>query len=187
MRRRPGPFDPSTGQVHVLAERCSTCVFHPGNLMHLHPGRLKDLIDTNVRNDSALTCHSTLPNNDSRAQPAVCRGFYDAYPTMPLKVARALDAVTYDPAPPPKEGHHLMTDNTERYYGAENATVERVRRYLVENFVDVSDARASALIGDHRDLVNTGIAMVSHAAYVGDQIADREELVWIEDEAGDDA
>lgn len=99
---RPGPYDPATGRVHVLADRCTTCVFRPGNLMHLNPGRLKDLIETNTASGSALTCHATLADWDAPAPPAVCRGFYDAHPTPPLLLAAALDMITFDPAPPPE-------------------------------------------------------------------------------------
>lgn len=98
--RRPGPFDPVTGRVHVLDQRCSTCVFRPGNLMHLHPGRLKNLIETNTANGSALTCHVTLAEWDAPVPPAVCRGFYDTHPTLPLLLAAALDMITFDPPPP---------------------------------------------------------------------------------------
>lgn len=90
-----GPY--RGGRVHVLAEKCPTCVFWPGNRMHLHEGRLKDLVQQNVDADSALTCHSTLADGFAKAPPAVCRGFYDAYDTTPLQVARRLGLVVEDP------------------------------------------------------------------------------------------
>lgn len=92
-----GPF--RDGRVHVLAERCSTCVFHSGNRMHLSEGRLKDLVQQNLDADSALTCHSTLDTWPGDAPPAVCRGFFDAYETTPLKWAKRLGMVEFDPAP----------------------------------------------------------------------------------------
>lgn len=85
--------------MHVLNERCSTCVFRPGNLMELSPGRLKTLTQANVNNDSALTCHQTL----GTSCPAVCRGFFDAYPTMPLRLAAAMNVLIFDPASPEHE------------------------------------------------------------------------------------
>lgn len=94
------------GTVHVLADRCSTCVFRPGNLMSLQPGRLAQLARDNIAADSALTCHQTLPYaTDYDAPPAVCRGFYDAYAdqTLPLRLARAMDLITIDPLPTPKD------------------------------------------------------------------------------------
>lgn len=91
------------GAVHVLDDRCTTCVFRPGNLMSLQPGRLAQLGAENVAADSALTCHQTLTyNSDYDAPPAVCRGFYDAYAdrTLPLRLARLMGLIVFDPTPP---------------------------------------------------------------------------------------
>jgi hypothetical protein len=98
---KPGPY--RDGTVHVLSERCSTCVFRPGNLMSLHEGRLADLVEANRAADSALTCHQTLPYSGTGAEPAVCRGYYDAYAddVTPLRFARILNLIIEDP--PPKE------------------------------------------------------------------------------------
>lgn len=75
---------------------------------------------------------------------------------------------------------------TTRYAGGEDATAHRLIRYLVDNYAGVDQARADQLIGAHAELVRTGIMMCSHAAYVGDQIADAEQLVWIEEDENDD-
>lgn len=86
------------GKVHVLAEQCSTCVFRGGNLMHLAPGRVKELVTDNVEADSALQCHQTLPYSDKDRPGAVCRGFFDAYAdqTVPLRLAKAVGVVVFD-------------------------------------------------------------------------------------------
>lgn len=84
------------GRVHVRAERCSTCVFRPGNLMQLAPGRLADLIRENVDADSALICHQTLPEYDADVDQAVCRGFFDRHATAPLQIAERLDLIEWD-------------------------------------------------------------------------------------------
>ena len=90
------------GKVHVLTEQCSTCVFRPGNLMHLQSGRLKDLAESNRSADTALTCHQTLeyggydvPGN------AICRGYFDAYADeiTPLRMAVALDMIAEQEPP----------------------------------------------------------------------------------------
>lgn len=86
------------GRVHVLAELCATCVFRPGNLMALAPGRLRELVQANVAADSALTCHSTLERDD--VDNAICRGFYDRHETTPLQLATRLGLVEFDPVPP---------------------------------------------------------------------------------------
>lgn len=87
------------GQVHVSAERCPSCVFRPGNLMHLGPGRLASLIADNVRADSALTCHETLDDWPGERAPAVCRGFWDhprALDSLPVRLCH-----TSSPLAPP--------------------------------------------------------------------------------------
>ena len=64
----------------VLAEKCSTCIFRPGNPMRLRPGRVKDMVDTALRGGGYITCHKTLSYGDHpEIGEAVCRGFYDAH------------------------------------------------------------------------------------------------------------
>lgn len=76
-------LDPETGRPRVLSEECSDCVFRPGNLMHLRPGRLKELVEANTSQGAGLTCHQTLPGISDQA-PAWCRGFYDRYPNTAI-------------------------------------------------------------------------------------------------------
>ena len=87
------------GQVHVLTEKCQTCVFRAGNLMRLQEGRLKDLVDSNLAEDTALVCHATLYKDG--VDNAVCRGYFDAYGTevTPLRMAQMMDLIAYDPVP----------------------------------------------------------------------------------------
>lgn len=84
-----GPF--RDGKVHVLRDMCATCVFRPGNLMSLKPGRLRGMVDESLGNDSAITCHSTLDTSER----AICRGFFDrhAHNVFPLLLAVALDII----------------------------------------------------------------------------------------------
>ena len=60
--------------LRVCSGLCSTCVFRPGNLMRLRPGRLKGMVDESIQNDSFISCHKTLDG-----ERAVCRGFYDRH------------------------------------------------------------------------------------------------------------
>lgn len=93
-----GPVGPYRGErVHVLADRCTTCIFRGGNLMRLMPGRVKDMVATCQRKQGVITCHSTLGTDE----PAICRGFFDRYgqDIWPLRLARALNVITYDPVP----------------------------------------------------------------------------------------
>lgn len=67
----------SDGKVHVMKDKCSTCIFRPGNPMTLTPGRVKEMVETSVANGSAITCHKTI--HGQAEQKAVCRGFFDSY------------------------------------------------------------------------------------------------------------
>lgn len=63
--------------VRVMAERCETCIFHPGNRMRLAPGRVASMVAACLADREAgnIPCHETL---DEPLQ-AICRGFYDAH------------------------------------------------------------------------------------------------------------
>ena len=80
-------------RIHVVSEECSTCVFRPGSKMHLEPGRLKDMIQGALKNDSCIVCHSTL----GKSHQSVCRGFYDRHRTLPLIMADVMELVTFTP------------------------------------------------------------------------------------------
>jgi hypothetical protein len=79
------------GRVRVCQEMCSTCIFRPGNLMHLRAGRVRQMIDEARAHESAIICHSTLD------QPlgAVCRGYYDRHAdeVWTLRLARFLEVI----------------------------------------------------------------------------------------------
>jgi hypothetical protein len=70
----------SGDRPRLLAERCATCVFRPGNWMHLAPGRLRDLVDSNLQAGALLICHDTLDHGQHpEFGEAMCRGFWDAH------------------------------------------------------------------------------------------------------------
>jgi hypothetical protein len=70
--RPDGPLTPEG--LWICSEMCSTCVFRPGNLMQLQPGRLRGMVNDSLANDSGIPCHKTL---DGRR--ALCRGFWDRH------------------------------------------------------------------------------------------------------------
>jgi hypothetical protein len=76
------------GKVHVCARMCATCIFRPGNLMHLERGRVRQMVDDAKRDESCIPCHKTLEGDN-----ACCRGFYDKHPTQPLQIAERLGLV----------------------------------------------------------------------------------------------
>lgn len=84
------------GKVWVLSRKCSTCIFHAGNLMKLAPGRLQGMIDACRREDTVIPCHKTLDGPRS-----ICRGFYDAYgpEIKAVRIAHALDFLAFDDPP----------------------------------------------------------------------------------------
>jgi hypothetical protein len=104
---RPGPYDPKAGTVHVLSEKCSTCIFRPGNLMDLESGQVKRMVEGSVADGAAITCHQTLAQMRPvyGAEPAMCRGFVDAHgkrvPAIRMAVATG---VLVEDAPPTKIG-----------------------------------------------------------------------------------
>ena len=67
-----------TRRPQLWTERCSTCVFWPGNRMRLAEGRLADLVARNRATGSMLICHKTT-HGERAAGPVMCRGYFDAY------------------------------------------------------------------------------------------------------------
>jgi hypothetical protein len=66
------------GRVHVQAAKCSTCIYRPGNLMRLDPGR-KDRMEADaVKGGGVIPCHQTIEAYTGEAgRESVCRGFFD--------------------------------------------------------------------------------------------------------------
>lgn len=93
------------GKVHVLTEKCSSCIFrsvNDGRIMGLRPGRVGGMVVEARANDSVIPCHQTI--HVENEEPAVCRGYYDnsADQVMPLRVAEALGALEFV-EPPAKD------------------------------------------------------------------------------------
>ena len=70
---RTNVFDGSV--VHVMERKCSTCIYRPGNLMHIEPGRKDQMQADAIRDDGVIPCHQTI--HGARQQESVCRGFFD--------------------------------------------------------------------------------------------------------------
>lgn len=60
------------GRLWVQERKCDTCIFRPGNLMHLDPGRCQETTAEAIREGGVIPCHKTLGGDE-----AVCRGFFD--------------------------------------------------------------------------------------------------------------
>lgn len=61
----------------VFEEQCNTCIFRPGNPMQLMPGRLKDVVQSNLFNGTLLVCHKTTYGQAEES--VLCKGFFDKY------------------------------------------------------------------------------------------------------------
>lgn len=89
----------------LLAERCSSCIFRPGNLMRLRPGRLAEVTAANRGRGTLLICHQTLADADPGVPEAMCRGYWDAY-APDSSVVQVMQRLTgrldwYREVPPP--------------------------------------------------------------------------------------
>ncbi|MCR6488295.1 hypothetical protein M8542_36240 [Amycolatopsis sp. OK19-0408] len=72
--------DRSTGLPRLLTRKCETCIFRPGNLMHLTDGTRDDVVRAALANDSWIVCHRTLPGTANPVgSQAICRGFWDVH------------------------------------------------------------------------------------------------------------
>lgn len=81
------------GRVHVMAKMCETCIFHPGNIMQLQPGRVEQMVRDAPRKESCIPCHETTGTR--KVKPAVCAGFFRLHATQPLQVAQRLGYITF--------------------------------------------------------------------------------------------
>ena len=84
--------DAATGLSRLLAEKCATCIFRPGDLMFLGPSYLATLVREALQKGTYVVCHDTLTYSDHPDfGPAICRGFFDAYAhkSLALKILRS--------------------------------------------------------------------------------------------------
>lgn len=86
----------------VLSRRCSTCIFHSGNRMHLHAGRVASMVADCRRTQGFIPCHETMrpldgqeDEDDPRMDGPICRGFYDAHGEVSqlVRIFGRLDAI----------------------------------------------------------------------------------------------
>ncbi|MFI5593673.1 hypothetical protein ACIA5G_52225 [Amycolatopsis sp. NPDC051758] len=72
--------DGATGLPRTLEGKCLTCIFRPGNLMHLDEGAREDMVRAALGRGSWIVCHTTLPDAGiPTGQQAICRGFWDVH------------------------------------------------------------------------------------------------------------
>jgi hypothetical protein len=151
-----GPY--RDGQVHVMAEKCPTCVFRPGNLMHLQPGRLTDMVRQSIADGGGITCHDTLYRED--VDQATCRGFWDAHRDRvqafqvaerlhAMRVARTLSALlVFDPVPPPRERRTEMFAELDHHDGEVRvvAVDQTTKRHDIVETIGKANSRRDATV-----------------------------------------
>ncbi|WP_051362608.1 hypothetical protein [Amycolatopsis thermoflava] len=96
--------DSRTGLPRVLSSKCRTCIFRPGNPMHLEDGYRDRMVHEALARGSWIVCHDTLPATGAPiGAQAICRGFWDAHgpDSLGCRVTAALGGPIY--APPPTE------------------------------------------------------------------------------------
>lgn len=91
-------FHKRTGKIRVCESMCDTCIFRPGNRMHLAEGQLEAMEAEAVARDTHITCHDTL---HPEVAGAVCHGFFARHKmkVWPLRLAAGIGAVLFTPAP----------------------------------------------------------------------------------------
>jgi hypothetical protein len=87
------------GQVHVLSEKCATCIFTKHR--PVEGDRVAQMVrDTKDDPGATVPCHSTLyrPN---KQENAICRGWYDRFAEQDevLRLAHSHGIITFDPPP----------------------------------------------------------------------------------------
>jgi hypothetical protein len=79
----------SDNRVRVMVEKCDTCIFRPGNLMTLNPGRVADMTRSTDLNDTNVTCHKTL----GTPLGAFCAGSVARQPGQLVRIAERLNGI----------------------------------------------------------------------------------------------
>lgn len=148
--------DAHAHEVRLCSRMCDTCIFRPGNPMHLMPGRVAQMVKDARAGEGHIPCHDTLGTD----APAICRGYADKADhgrSLLLRLGRALGWIK-EIDPPNKEeqimrwytctlpdctfetGHrhdfarHMFDVHTEDQEGVDRHEV--VRRLLAQHGVE---------------------------------------------------
>lgn len=80
------------GKLRFMKEKCSTCIFRPGNKMTLDPGRVASMLAAVRADDSYIPCHKTLGTG---LPSAICKGGDDAHEGQIARIGRRIGADVY--------------------------------------------------------------------------------------------
>lgn len=88
------------GKLRVLSRQCDTCIFLPGNKMHLSAGRLAGMIAECRERQSFIPCHETMTieeddDGDTHGDGPICAGFFDKYGQISqlVRIFQRLDGI----------------------------------------------------------------------------------------------
>lgn len=98
------PSGPSFGPardngVWVMAEKCATCIFRPGNLMDLKPGVVAEMKRGADEKGTCIICHEGMIGPNS-AVCAVCAGYYENCNSALLQIAERMNVIKRQPVSP---------------------------------------------------------------------------------------
>lgn len=77
-------------RVHVQQRMCDTCIFRPGNLMHLEEGRVESMVE-GCGEDGIIPCHEHMDTDT----PGVCHGQYTKHRNQVLQIAERFKVVKF--------------------------------------------------------------------------------------------
>lgn len=77
--------------THVCEQMCNTCIFRPGNLMHLNKGTVERMVKETDRKDDNVICHKSKGLMDELPVKAWCRGSVDRRPGQAVRIMQRLD------------------------------------------------------------------------------------------------
>jgi hypothetical protein len=79
----------------IKKEMCPTCIFRPGNLMFLNPGRVKSMVEECEAKDSYIVCHETLADwdNGRKEDEAMCAGYLRNHSPQLLRIGERLGII----------------------------------------------------------------------------------------------
>lgn len=91
------------GKVHLLSEKCATCIFRPAT-RPVDGARVAGMVrDTKDVDGATVVCHSTLYEPEGQPQEnAICRGWWDRFAGNDpiLQFAGVMDVIKEVPVPP---------------------------------------------------------------------------------------
>ncbi|MFE7113959.1 hypothetical protein ACFU99_00830 [Streptomyces sp. NPDC057654] len=106
--------DEQTGEIRVLEDECTTCIFRPDSPFHhgqpggVQSGRIARMTQEAIQNQGHIVCHNTIGTEKG----AICRGFADRWGKHSLAIRLGTALGTLTEVPDPKEDTSDLTDST---------------------------------------------------------------------------